>query len=99
MELKRDLQKLLVKGWPRSARVANLDRFMRRCRVIEAMDHGNGREIKGLDGIKGQAMPGGTARLVTSVRNVSDPMLHWRRTPFCRYVSSVMPHAKRPRKL
>ncbi|MEH6673231.1 nuclear transport factor 2 family protein [Sulfitobacter sp.] len=75
MELK-EIAEALVKGCREGHEVANLDRLYAADAVsIEAMDHGNGREIKGLDGIKGKHAWWDGAMEVTR-QNVSDPMLH-----------------------
>lgn len=75
MELK-EIAEALVKGCREGHEVANLDRLYAADAVsVEAMDHGNGRETKGLDGIKGKHAWWDGAMEVTR-QNVSDPMLH-----------------------
>jgi ketosteroid isomerase-like protein len=75
MELK-EIADALVKGCREGHEVANLDRLYAQDAVsVEGMDHGNGRETQGLDGIKGKHAWWDSAMEVTR-QNVSDPMLH-----------------------
>jgi ketosteroid isomerase-like protein len=75
MELK-DIAAELVAGCREGREVENLDRLYAANAVsVEGADHGNGRETKGLDGIKGKHAWWDSAMEVTR-QEVSDPKIH-----------------------
>lgn len=72
----KDIAQELVAGCREGRVTENLDKlYAPNCVSVEASDQGNGRETKGLDGIKGKHAWWNNAMEVTDAK-VSDPMLH-----------------------
>lgn len=72
----KEIADALVEGCRSGREVENLDRLYADDAVsVEGMDHGNGRETKGLDGIKGKHAWWDNAMEVTR-QDVSAPMIH-----------------------
>ena len=75
MDLK-EIAEALVAGCRTGREVENLDKLYAPDAIsVEGADHGNDRETKGLDGIKGKHAWWDSAMEVTR-QDVSDPMLH-----------------------
>jgi len=72
----QEIAQALVAGCREGDEFANLDRLYAQDDVsVEGADHGNGRETKGLDGIKGKHI-WWDSTFETMQMQVSDPMLH-----------------------